>query len=41
MSIGSNEFRKRFGYYLDLAAAGQELFITRWGNKFLRVALAT
>ena len=38
-SIGSNEFRNRLGYYLDLAAEGQELIITRWGRRFLRVTL--
>ena len=39
MSIGSDEFRNRLGYYLDLAADGQELTITRWGKRFLRVTL--
>jgi hypothetical protein len=39
MSIGSDEFRKRLGYYLDLAAEGQELNITRWGKRFLKVTL--
>jgi hypothetical protein len=38
-SIGSNEFRNKLGYYLDLAAEGQELIITRWGRRFLRVTL--
>jgi prevent-host-death family protein len=39
VSIGSDEFRNRLGYYLDLAAEGQELTITRWGKRFLRVTL--
>jgi PD-(D/E)XK endonuclease len=39
MAIGSDEFRNRLGYYLDLAAEGQELTITRWGKRFLRVTL--
>jgi PD-(D/E)XK endonuclease len=39
MTIGSDEFRNRLGYYLDLAAEGQELNITRWGKRFLRVTL--
>jgi antitoxin (DNA-binding transcriptional repressor) of toxin-antitoxin stability system len=39
MSIGSDEFRNRLGYYLDLAAEGQELNITRWGKRFLKVTL--
>ena len=40
-AIGSNEFRNRLGYYLDLVASGQELLVTRWGHKLLRVAPAT
>jgi hypothetical protein len=39
MTIGSDEFRNRLGYYLDLAAHGQELFITRWGKRYLRMSL--
>jgi antitoxin (DNA-binding transcriptional repressor) of toxin-antitoxin stability system len=39
MSIGSDEFRNRLGYYLDLAAEGQELTISRWGKRFLRITL--
>lgn len=39
MTIGSDEFRNRLGYYLDLAAEGQELFITRWGRRYLRMSL--
>jgi PD-(D/E)XK endonuclease len=39
MTIGSDEFRNLLGYYLDLAAEGQELTITRWGKRFLRVTL--
>jgi hypothetical protein len=39
MAIGSDEFRNRLGYYLDLAADGQELNISRWGKRFLRVTL--
>jgi hypothetical protein len=39
LSIGSDEFRNRLGYYLDLAAEGQELTITRWGKRFLSVTL--
>jgi hypothetical protein len=37
MSIGSNEFRNRLGYYLDLAAEGQEINITRWGTRYLKL----
>ena len=39
VAIGSDEFRNRLGYYLDLAAEGQELTITRWGKRVLRVTL--
>jgi antitoxin (DNA-binding transcriptional repressor) of toxin-antitoxin stability system len=39
MTIGSDEFRNRLGYYLDLAAEGQALTISRWGKRFLRVTL--
>jgi antitoxin (DNA-binding transcriptional repressor) of toxin-antitoxin stability system len=38
MTIGSDEFRNRLGYYLDLVAEGQELFITRWGKRYLRMS---
>jgi PD-(D/E)XK endonuclease len=39
LSIGSDEFRNRLGHYLDLAAEGQELTISRWGKRYLRVLL--
>jgi prevent-host-death family protein len=39
LAVGSDEFRNKLGYYLDLAASGQELTITRWGKRFLRVVL--
>jgi hypothetical protein len=39
VTIGSDEFRNRLGYYLDLAAEGQELNITRWGHRYLRLGL--
>jgi hypothetical protein len=39
LSIGSDEFRNRLGHYLDLAAAGQEINITRWGRRYLRLLL--
>jgi hypothetical protein len=38
-SIGSDEFRNRLGYYLDLAASGQALRITRWGKRYLKLTL--
>jgi hypothetical protein len=39
VTIGSDEFRNRLGYYLDMVAEGQELFITRWGKRYLRMSL--
>jgi hypothetical protein len=39
VTIGSDEFRNRLGYYLDLVAEGQELFITRWGKRHMRMSL--
>jgi hypothetical protein len=39
VTIGSDEFRNRLGYYLDMGAEGQELFITRWGKRYLRMSL--
>lgn len=39
-SIGSNEFRNKLGYYLELAARGHELLVTRRGRPFVKVALA-
>jgi hypothetical protein len=39
VAIGSDEFRNRLGYYLDPAADGQELNITRWGKRYLRLSL--
>jgi hypothetical protein len=39
VTIGSDEFRTKLGYYLDLVAEGQELFITRWGKRYLRMSL--
>jgi hypothetical protein len=39
VTIGSDEFRNRLGYYLDLAAEGHELNITRWGHRYLRLGL--
>jgi prevent-host-death family protein len=37
-TIGSNEFRNRFGYYLERAAAGAEISITRHGKPFARLS---
>jgi prevent-host-death family protein len=34
---GSNEFRNHFGYYLERAAAGTEIHISRHGKSFARL----
>jgi prevent-host-death family protein len=34
---GSNEFRNHFGYYLERAAAGAEIHISRHGKPFARL----
>lgn len=36
-TIGSHEFRNHFGYWLDRAAAGQELLVTRHGRPYARL----
>ena len=33
-TIGSHEFRNRFGYHLEQAAAGRSVVITRHGRPF-------
>jgi prevent-host-death family protein len=35
--IGSNEFRNHFGYYLERAAAGEEIHISRHRRPFARL----
>jgi prevent-host-death family protein len=35
--IGSNEFRNRFGFYLERAASGEEVQISRHGRPFARL----
>jgi prevent-host-death family protein len=34
---GSNEFRNHFGYYMERAAAGTEIHISRHGRPFARL----
>jgi prevent-host-death family protein len=38
---GSNEFRNHFGHYLEQAAAGAEIHISRHGKPFARLMPAT
>jgi prevent-host-death family protein len=39
-AIGANAFRDRFGYWMERAAAGQEILITRHGRRFARLGPA-
>jgi prevent-host-death family protein len=41
IQVGCHEFRNRFGYYLDQAAAGAEIEISRRGRPFARLGPAT
>ena len=36
--IGAHEFRERFGYWMDRAAAGAELTVTRHGKPIVQVS---
>ena len=38
--IGSNEFRNRFGYHIERAAAGDEILVTRHGRPFVKLGPA-
>jgi prevent-host-death family protein len=35
--VGANQFRNHFGYYLERAADGDEVFVTRRGRPYARV----
>ena len=37
LALGAHEFRNRFGYYLERAAAGQEVRVTRRGKPYARL----
>ena len=37
VQLGAHEFRERFGYYMELAAAGKDLTVTRHGRPFVRL----
>jgi prevent-host-death family protein len=37
VEVGSNEFRNQFGYYLERAAAGEEILIRRHGRPYARL----
>jgi prevent-host-death family protein len=36
-SVGAHEFRNRFGYYLERAAAGDEIRISHRGRPYARL----
>ncbi|MEA2309095.1 MAG: Antitoxin Phd YefM, type toxin-antitoxin system, partial [Thermoleophilaceae bacterium] len=36
--VGAHEFRNRFGWYMERAAAGEEIVVTRRGKPQLRLA---
>jgi prevent-host-death family protein len=38
--VGAHEFRNRFGYYLERAAAGDEIAVTRHGRPYVRLVPA-
>ena len=38
VSVGAHEFRNRFGWYMERAAAGEELLVTHRGRPRIRVA---
>jgi prevent-host-death family protein len=40
VSVGAHEFRNRFGYYLERAAAGDEIAVTRHGQPYARLIRA-
>lgn len=37
VQVGAHEFRNRFGYYMELAAAGAEIHVTRRGKPYVRL----
>jgi prevent-host-death family protein len=39
-TVGAHEFRNRFGWYMERAAAGEEILVTHRGRPRIRVAPA-
>ena len=37
LSVGANQFRNHFGYYLERAADGQEVLVSRRGRPYVRL----
>jgi prevent-host-death family protein len=40
IEVGANAFRDRFGYWMERAAAGEQILITRHGRRFARLGPA-
>ncbi|MBN9621629.1 MAG: type II toxin-antitoxin system prevent-host-death family antitoxin [Actinobacteria bacterium] len=40
MSVGAHEFRNRFGYYMERAAGGAEISVSRHGRPYVRLVPA-
>jgi prevent-host-death family protein len=40
-SVGAHEFRERFGWYLERAAAGEEIAVSRRGKPYVRLTAAS
>jgi prevent-host-death family protein len=38
IEVGAHEYRSRFGWYMDRAAAGESFLITRRGKRYARLA---
>ena len=41
LTLGSNPFRDRLGYWMDRVAAGEEIIVTRHGKPRIRLSPAT
>jgi prevent-host-death family protein len=40
VSVGAHEFRNRFGFYMECAAAGAEISVSRHGRPYVRLVPA-
>ncbi len=40
VDVGAHHFRNRFGYYMDRAARGDEIFVRRRGRPYVRMLAA-
>ena len=37
ITVGAHQFRNHFGYWMERAAAGEEILITRRGRRYARL----